>query len=66
MGVAEMQMLWWMIGQTLRDKIQKEDIKKVLRVANIDKNMEENCLRWFRHVQRRSINKPVRKIENWS
>ena len=55
-----------MIGQTLRDKIQKEDIKKVLRVANIDKNMEENCLRRFRHVQRRSINKPVRKIENWS
>ena len=43
-----------------------KDIKKGLGVANIEKKLKDNRSRWFGHVQRRGISKPVREIESWS
>ena len=38
--------------ETLTNRIQNEDVRKRLGVANIEKKMKENFLKWFRHVQR--------------
>ena len=66
MGIAELQMLSWISRYTLRDKIQNEDIRKVLEVANIEEKMKDNHLRWFGHVQQYGICELVTKIESWS
>ena len=52
MEVAEVRMLECMSRLTLRDGIQNEDIRKGLRVANIEKKMKQNRFRWFEHMQR--------------
>lgn len=54
-----MRMLQWMSGHTLRDRNRNENIKKGLKVANIEEKMKENRLRWFRW----GISKLVRTIE---
>ena len=53
-----MRMLMWMCGHTLRDRIQNEDIRRQLDVANIEEKMMENRLRWFGHVKRRPMDVP--------
>ena len=42
MGVAEMRMLRWISGQTLRDRIRNEDVRKGLAITNIKEKMKEN------------------------
>ena len=66
MSVAEMRMLRWMSGNTMRDKVRNEIIRKKLGVAPIEDKMRENRLRWFGHVKRRPRDAPIRKIEGWS
>ena len=53
-----------MNGLTLRYRVQSEDIKKDLGVANIEKNMKKNHLKWFRYVQRWSISEVISNIES--
>ena len=60
-----MRMLRWMCGNTLRDRIRNEVIRKKLSVANIVDILKENRLQWFGHVRRRSQGDPVRKVEEW-
>ncbi|KAM1503592.1 hypothetical protein ACFXTO_028813 [Malus domestica] len=45
MGVAEMRMLRGMCGHTRNDKIENEDIRGKVGVAEIEGNMRENRLR---------------------
>jgi len=61
--VAEMRMLRWMCGHTRPDKIRNVDIWEKVGVAPMDDRMREERLRWFGHVQRRSIDSPVRRCE---
>ena len=52
-----------MSGPTLRDKVQKEDKRKGLGIANNEVEIKKSCLRWFvlRHVQIRDICESVKE-----
>ena len=43
-SVAEMHMLLWMCGNTMRDKVGNEDIRTRIDVAPIEEKMRENRL----------------------
>ncbi|KAL5161290.1 LINE-1 retrotransposable element ORF2 protein [Glycine soja] len=62
-GVAEMRMLQWMCGKTRLDKIRNEAIRERVGVAPIVEKMVENRLRWFGHVERRSVDSIVRRVD---
>ena len=61
MDVAESRMLRWMCGKTRKDKIKNECFREHLGVATIGGKIRKTCLRWFGHVQRKSVMVPVRK-----
>ncbi|GER31105.1 calcium-transporting ATPase 3 family protein [Striga asiatica] len=61
LSVAEMRMLRWFCGHTIRDRIQNEDIRDRVGVAPIEEKLVQHRLRWFGHVQRRPPDAPVRR-----
>ncbi|KAH0455515.1 hypothetical protein IEQ34_015547 [Dendrobium chrysotoxum] len=61
--VAEMRMLKWMSGFTLRDRIRNEHIREKVGVAPVEDKIRESRLRWFGHIKRRPSDDPVRKVE---
>ncbi|KAH0461941.1 hypothetical protein IEQ34_009516 [Dendrobium chrysotoxum] len=63
LSVAEMRMLRWMSGFTLRDRIRNEHIREKVGVALVEDKIRESRLRWFGHVKRRPPDDPVRKVE---
>nr|XP_016502030.1 PREDICTED: uncharacterized protein LOC107820285 [Nicotiana tabacum] len=63
MKVAEIRMLRWICWHTRRDKFRNEVIRHKVGVAPVEDKMRELRLRWFEHVQRRSVNAPVRMCE---
>nr|XP_016457727.1 PREDICTED: uncharacterized protein LOC107781524 [Nicotiana tabacum] len=58
-----MRMLRWICGHTRIDKIRNEVIRERVGVVPIEDKMRETRLRWFRHIQGRSIDAPVRSCE---
>ncbi|GJY92834.1 retrovirus-related pol polyprotein LINE-1 [Tanacetum coccineum] len=62
--VAELRMLRWTCGKTLRDMIPNGVYKEQLEVETIINKMREGRLRWFGHVRRRSQSAPVRRVED--
>ena len=44
MSVAEIRMLFWMCGNTRRDKIRNENIRTKIGVAPIEEKLGENCI----------------------
>ncbi|KAH0468862.1 hypothetical protein IEQ34_002094 [Dendrobium chrysotoxum] len=63
LSVAEMRMLRWMSGFTLRDRIRNEHIREKVGVAPVEDKIRESRLRWFVHIKRRPSDDPVRKVE---
>ena len=59
-----MRMLRWMSGHTMMDRIQYQEFREKLGVAPISSKMRENRLRWFGHVQRKTLYAPVRSIKS--
>ncbi|KAG2581129.1 hypothetical protein PVAP13_6KG015450 [Panicum virgatum] len=60
LSVAEMRMLRWFCGHTRRDRVRNEVIRDRVGVAPIEEKLTQHRLRWFRHVQRRPPEAPVR------
>ena len=52
-----------MCGNTIKDKIRNEEIRKKVDVASIENKMRENRLRWFGHIRRRPNDALVRRME---
>ena len=55
MSITEMKMLWWISGNTQKDRIWNEEICLKIRVSPIDEKMRESCLRWFGYVQKEQL-----------
>ena len=64
MKVKEMRMIRWMCGDTLMDRIRNQEFRYKLGVASISRKMHENRLRLFGHVQRKTFDTPVRRVES--
>ena len=64
MKVTEMCMLRWMFGHTLINRIRNQEIRDKQGVAPISGKMRETKLRWFGHVQRKTFDAPVRRVES--
>jgi hypothetical protein len=60
LSIAEMRMLRWICGNTRRDRVQNDDICERLGVAPVEEKLVQHRLRWFRHIQRRSVEAPAR------
>ena len=63
MKVTEMDMLKWMCGNTMMDRIRNQKFREKLGIAPLSAKMRKNRLRWFGHVQRKIHNTPIRRIE---
>ena len=64
MEVTKMCMLRWMCGHTLMDRIRNQEFRDKLGVAPFSEKMRENRLRWFGHVQRKTLAAPMRRVES--
>ena len=53
MSAVEMQMLRWMCGKTMNDRVRNEDVHLQVRIAPIEDKLRENHLWWFSHIRRR-------------
>jgi hypothetical protein len=60
LSIAEMRMLRWICGNTRRDRVRNDDICERLGVAPVEEKLVQHRLRWFRHIQRRPAEAPVR------
>ena len=56
-------MLIWMCGKIRMDKVRNENIRSLVGVASIEDKMRENRLQLFGHIECRSRDVSVRKVE---
>ena len=61
---AEMRMLRWILGVSLRDKKRNEDIRETLGVACITDKVREARMRWYGHVMRKEDDNCIKRIMN--
>ncbi|KAL0831522.1 hypothetical protein ABMA28_002316 [Loxostege sticticalis] len=63
---AEMRMLRWSVGVTMKDKVRNEHIRGSLKIAPIADKMVEARLRWYGHVIRRPEDYVVKKCLSYA
>jgi len=63
MGAAKMRMLTWMCGPARKDRNRNDVTQEKIGVVPIAEKMTKNRLRWFGHVQRRSQEAPIRRVD---
>ena len=56
---ADMQMIRWMCGVSLRERKTSEELRGRLGICNIADSLRQNRLRWFGHVERMDRENPV-------
>ena len=59
-------MIRWMCGLTRLDRIINVAIREQVGVALLEEELRETRLRRFWHINRRSVNAPVRRYETIS
>ena len=62
MEVAEMKMLRFARGVTIKDKIRNKHIRSTVKVERLGMKMREGRLRWYGHVMRRDQENVGRKM----
>ena len=50
---AEMQMIRWMCGMLLKDRMTNEELRRLIGVEPITTFIRSGRLRWYRHVMRK-------------
>ena len=66
MEAAELKMVRWALGVTLKDKVRNEYIWGTAKTRRIGEKLRGERLRWFGHVKRRKesdIGRRMMKIE---
>src|SRR6218665_2263033 len=61
---AEMRMLRWILGVSLRDRRRNKDIREVLGVVCITDKVREAGMRWYGHVMRMEDGCCIKRIMN--
>ena len=56
-------MLRWMYSKTRKDKVRNENICRQVGIAPIEDKLRENRLWWFGHIEHRSKDAPVKRME---
>ena len=51
-----------MCGNIMMDRIRNQKFREKLGIAPLSAKMWENKLRWFRHVQRKTHDAPVKRV----
>ena len=59
---TEMRMLRWILGVSLMERIESEEIRKRLGVCKITDKARESRLRWYGHVVRSDEASMIRKV----
>ena len=54
-----------MSGHTKKDKFWNNYIRDKVGVAPIEEKIIKIRLQWFKHVQRKLLEIPVRKVDQW-
>lgn len=58
---AEMRMVRWMSGVSLRERVKKEDLRGMLGIENVSDVMTRGRLQWLGHVSRKGDDDGVKK-----
>ena len=61
---TEMRMLRWILGVSLMERIESEDIRKRVGVCKITDKARESRLRWYGHVARRDEDSLIRRAHD--
>ena len=58
---AEMRMVRWMCGVKLKDRLPSKELRETLGIDDIALVLQQNRLRWYRHVLRKEDDDWVKK-----
>ena len=58
---TEMKMLRWILGVSLMERIESDEIRKRVGICKITDKARESRLRWYGHVRRRDDDSLIRK-----
>ena len=61
---TEMRMLRWILGVSLMERIESEEIRRRVGICKIVDKARESRLRWYGHVVRRDENSMIRKAHD--
>jgi len=61
---AEMRMVRWMCGVTLKDRLPSKELRERLGIDDIALVLQQNRLRWYGHVLQKEDDDWVKKL--WS
>ena len=63
MEVAELKLVRWALGVTIKDKIRSEYVRGTAKIAKLGDKLRNAGLRWYGHVKRREDHVGKRMME---